>query len=124
VIRSKWTAIGKPMPIALAVGVEPGLPFVGGMPLPEGADESHFLGALFGEGLELVPAETVDLLVPATAEMIIEGYISLDETVMEGPMNEFPGYNAYEASPSNCSPSPRSRTGTGPSSRSSRLGRR
>ncbi|HEU5026260.1 MAG TPA: UbiD family decarboxylase [Spirillospora sp.] len=99
VIRAKWTEIGKPMPIALAIGVEPGLPFVGGMPIPEGADESHYLGALFGEGIEVVPAETVDLLVPATAEMVIEGHISIDETVMEGPMNEFPGYNATEASP-------------------------
>ncbi|MBR7839278.1 UbiD family decarboxylase [Actinospica durhamensis] len=99
VIRAQWSALGQPMPIALAIGVEPGLPFVGGMPLPEGADESHFLGALFGEGIELVPAETVDLLVPATAEMIIEGYVSVDETVTEGPMNEFPGYNATEASP-------------------------
>jgi 3-octaprenyl-4-hydroxybenzoate carboxy-lyase len=54
------------MPIALAIGVEPGLPFVGGMPLPEGADESHYLGALFGEGIEVIPTETVDLLVPAT----------------------------------------------------------
>lgn len=98
-IRAQWSALGEPMPIALAVGVEPGLPFVGGMPLPEGADESHFLGALFGEGIELVPAETVDLLVPATAEMIIEGHISVDETVLEGPMNEFPGYNATESSP-------------------------
>ncbi|KAA2252417.1 UbiD family decarboxylase [Solihabitans fulvus] len=99
VVRSKWTEIGEPMPIALAVGVEPGLPWVGGMPIPEGVDESHYLGALFGEGIELVPAETVDLLVPATAEMIIEGHISLDETVSEGPFNEFPGYNATEASP-------------------------
>jgi UbiD family decarboxylase len=99
IIRSKWTRIGKPMPIALAIGVEPGLPFVGGMPIPEGEDESHYLGALFGEGIELVPAETVDLLVPATAEMVVEGYISLDETVMEGPFNEFPGYIATDASP-------------------------
>ncbi|MFI9510750.1 UbiD family decarboxylase [Nocardia sp. NPDC052566] len=99
IIRSKWTEIGEPMPIALAIGVEPGLPLVGGMPIPEGADESHYLGALFGEGIELVPAETVDLLVPATAEIIVEGHISIDETVMEGPFNEFPGYNATEASP-------------------------
>jgi UbiD family decarboxylase len=99
IIRAQWTGLGRPMPIALAIGVEPGLPFVGGMPLPEGADESHFLGALFGEGIEVVPAETVDLLVPATAEMVIEGHISVDETVTEGPMNEFPGYNATEASP-------------------------
>jgi UbiD family decarboxylase len=100
VIRSQWTERGERMPIALAVGVEPGLPWVGGMPIPEGHDETHYLGALFGEGIELVPAETVDLLVPATAEMIIEGHIGLpDETVMEGPFNEFPGYNATEASP-------------------------
>lgn len=99
IIRSKWTGIGRPMPIALAIGVEPGLPLAGGMPLPEGADESHYLGALFGEGIEVVPAETVDLLVPATAEIVVEGHISLDQTVMEGPFNEFPGYNATESSP-------------------------
>jgi len=99
IIRSQWAAQGKPMPIALALGVEPGLPFVGGMPLPEGADESEYLGAVFGEGIEVVPAETVDLLVPATAEIVIEGHIALGETVVEGPMNEFPGYNATEASP-------------------------
>jgi 4-hydroxy-3-polyprenylbenzoate decarboxylase len=99
VIRSRWTARGEPMPIALALGVEPGLPFVGGMPLPEGADESEYLGAVIGEGIKVVPAETVDLLVPATAEIVIEGHIALGETAMEGPMNEFPGYNATEASP-------------------------
>lgn len=99
IIRSQWAEQGRPMPIALALGVEPGLPFVGGMPLPEGADESEYLGAVFGEGIEVVPAETVDLLVPATAEIVIEGHIALGETVMEGPMNEFPGYNATEASP-------------------------
>ncbi len=72
---------------------------MGGMPIPEGEDEALYLGAVFGEGLELVPAETVDLLVPATAEIVIEGYVAVDETVMEGPFNEFPGYNATEASP-------------------------
>jgi len=99
VIRSRWTELGQPMPIALAIGVEPGLPFVGGMPIPAGQDETHYLGALFGEGSELVPAETVDLLVPATAEIVIEGHIAIEQTVMEGPMNEFPGYNATDASP-------------------------
>jgi 4-hydroxy-3-polyprenylbenzoate decarboxylase len=100
IIRQQWIERGEPMPIALAIGVEPGLPWVGGMPLPEGADESHFLGALFGEGIEVVPAETVDLLVPATAEIVVEGHVALpDETAMEGPFNEFPGYNAIEASP-------------------------
>ncbi|MCU1643298.1 MAG: UbiD family decarboxylase [Nocardia sp.] len=98
IIRSQWTAAGEPMPIAVALGVEPGLAVVGGMPLPEGVDESHYLGAIFGEGIELVPAETVDLLVPATAEVVIEGYVSIEETVPEGPFNEYPGYNATEQS--------------------------
>ena len=57
IIRARWTKLGQPMPIVLALGVEPGLPFVGGMPLPEGADESHFLGALFGEGIEVTAAK-------------------------------------------------------------------
>jgi 4-hydroxy-3-polyprenylbenzoate decarboxylase len=99
IIRAQWTARHKPMPIALALGVEPGLPYVGAMPLPEGADESHFLGALFGEPIDLVPAETVDLLVPATAEIIIEGHIALDRSAPEGPMNEYPGYIAVESTP-------------------------
>jgi UbiD family decarboxylase len=99
VIRSQWTALGKPMPIALALGVEPGLPFVGSMPLPEGIDESHFLGALLGEPIEVVRAETVELDVPASAEIVIEGEIAFEETVMEGPFNEYPGYNSHEASP-------------------------
>ncbi|MFC4911818.1 UbiD family decarboxylase [Actinomadura gamaensis] len=98
IIRARWAERGEPMPIALALGVEPALPYAGAMPLPEGADESHFVGALFGEGVEVVRAETVDLPVPATAEIVVEGHIALDETAMEGPMNEYPGYNALERS--------------------------
>jgi 4-hydroxy-3-polyprenylbenzoate decarboxylase len=101
IIRAQWAARGEPMPIALALGVEPALPYVGAMPLPEGADEIHFLGAYFGEPIDLVPAETVDLAVPATAEIVIEGHVSTDpdDLASEGPMNEYPGYNAYDATP-------------------------
>lgn len=99
IIRAQWARLGQPMPIVLALGTEPGLPFAGGLPLPEGADESHFLGALFGEPLEVTRAETVDLPIPATAEIVIEGHILPGETAPEGPMNEYPGYNATEAAP-------------------------
>jgi UbiD family decarboxylase len=92
VIKAQWEKMGKPMPVAVALGVEPGLPYVGGMPLPEGVDESHFLGGYFGEPLEMVPTETVDLVVPATAEIVIEGHVSHTETADEGPMGEYPGY--------------------------------
>ena len=99
IIRAQWAKLGEPMPIALALGVEPALPYAGAMPLPENADESHFVGALFGEGIEVVPAETVDLMVPATAEIVIEGHIAVSDEVLEGPMNEYPGYKAIGASP-------------------------
>lgn len=92
VIHGQWKAIGKPTPIAIAFGVEPGFPLVGGMPIPHGEDESAFLGAYFGSPTELVRAETLDLDVPATAEIVLEGHVSPDETQMEGPMDEFPGY--------------------------------
>lgn len=100
-IRSRWIQSGKPMPIALALGVEPGLAMMGGLPLPENVDESLFLAGYVGEALEMVPAETVDLLVPATAEIVIEGHIGVtsDDVADEGPMNEYPGYVAHEASP-------------------------
>src|SRR5581483_11274290 len=97
----KWIQLGKPMPIVLALGVEPGLAMMGGLPLPENADESLFLAGYFGGPLEMVPAETVDLPVPATAEIIIEGHIGVtdEDVAAEGPMNEYPGYIAHETSP-------------------------
>jgi 4-hydroxy-3-polyprenylbenzoate decarboxylase len=83
----------------VALGVEPGLPFIGGLPIPEGMDESAYLGAYFGEALDLVPAETVPINVPATSEIVVEGHISHTDTVMEGPMDEYPGYVGHDGSP-------------------------
>jgi 4-hydroxy-3-polyprenylbenzoate decarboxylase len=91
-IDEEWKHLGKPTPFALVIGVEPFLPFVGGMPLPANVDESGYVGAYFGEPVEVVRCETVDLLVPATAEIVIEGFISHDEMVLEGPMGEYTGY--------------------------------
>jgi 4-hydroxy-3-polyprenylbenzoate decarboxylase len=91
-VRKTWTEIGKDMPFALALGGQPVLPFVGGMPLPEFVNEADYAGALTGEGIEVVRAETVDLLVPASAEIIIEGHVSMTETAPEGPMGEYAGY--------------------------------
>jgi 4-hydroxy-3-polyprenylbenzoate decarboxylase len=50
-VRKQWTDLGQDMPFALALGVEPFLPFVGGMPLPAYVDEADFAGAYFGEPL-------------------------------------------------------------------------
>ena len=91
-VRQTWTDIGKPMPFALVLGAEPFLPFVGGMPLPAYVNEADFVGAYFNEPVEVVQCETVDLHVPATAEIVIEGTLSLTETDAEGPMGEYAGY--------------------------------
>jgi 4-hydroxy-3-polyprenylbenzoate decarboxylase len=91
-VRQSWLDIGKPMPFALALGVEPFIPFVGGMPLPDHVNESDYVGAYFDEAVEVVQCETVDLQVPATAEIVLEGTISITETAPEGPMGEYAGY--------------------------------
>ncbi len=93
-IHAEWQKIGQPTPFALALGTEPFIPFVGGMPLPSGVDEADYTGAYFGEPVEVVRCETVDLQVPATAEIVIEGFLSHEETAMEGPMGEYAGYVA------------------------------
>jgi 4-hydroxy-3-polyprenylbenzoate decarboxylase len=87
-IYKLWRELGKPMPFALVQGAEPAALFVGGMALPERVDETGYLASLFGEPLELVRCKTVDLEVPATAEIVVEGNVSFDETAQEGPMGE------------------------------------
>lgn len=99
IIHAQWRKYGEPTPAAIALGVEPALPFVGGMPVPEGMDEAAYLGAHFGEPLVLVPAETVALNVPATAEIVVEGHISHSDVIMEGPMDEYPGYVGHDGAP-------------------------
>ncbi|MEU7055854.1 UbiD family decarboxylase [Streptomyces sp. NPDC046197] len=91
-IYARWKQRGEPMPAALVQGAEPAIPFAGGMALPSGCDEAGFLGGWFGEPLQVVRCRTVDLEVPATAEIVVEGTVSLDETLPEGPMGEFYGY--------------------------------
>ena len=89
------------MPIAVAIGWEPSLGFVAGSPVPKGVCEYDVIGAMRGAPVDLVKCETVDLHVPATAEIVIEGYLGLDpETyVMEGPFAEVTGYIAGDRSP-------------------------
>jgi UbiD family decarboxylase len=97
-----WQQKGhKEMPIAVAIGWEPSLGFVAGSPVPKGLCEYDVIGAVRGAPVELVKCETVDLHVPASAEIVIEGYLGLEpETfMMEGPFAEVTGYVAGDKSP-------------------------
>jgi 4-hydroxy-3-polyprenylbenzoate decarboxylase len=90
----KWAARGQPMPVACVIGWDPIMPFLAGSPLPAGVCEWDVMGAYRGEPAELVKCETVDLAVPAGAEIVIEGTISDDPASYEteGPFGEFTGY--------------------------------
>jgi len=98
-IWAEWEKIGKPMPFAVVQGGDPGVPMVGGMPIPAEVDEGTFLGTLYGEPVEVVQCETVDLQVPAGAEVVIEGHVSITRDATEGPYAEFHGYALPETSP-------------------------
>lgn len=92
IMLAAWRAVGKDMPFALSIGHDPVIPFIAGMPLRDGVDEAAFVGGYLGEPVEVVKCETVDLLVPASSEIVLEGHVSIDEVDAEGPMAEFPGY--------------------------------
>jgi UbiD family decarboxylase len=89
-------AQGKPLPVAFAIGVHPAIALgclaIGSID----EDERAIMGGLLGEPLELIKCETSDVLVPAQAEMILEGEILPHERTPEGPFGEFTGYSLGE----------------------------
>ena len=94
-------ATRKPMPVAVVHGWHDALPFCAGSPFPKNVCEWDMVGAILRRPVELVKCETVDLEVPATAEIVVEGTVSPDpETFqMEGPFAEYPGYAGGSPSP-------------------------
>ena len=84
--RSK--ALGRPMDVAVIIGAHPALYLAAAAKI---TNEYAIAGSLLGEPVELVRSETVDLPVPAQAEIVLEGKIPLEEED-EGPFNEYTGY--------------------------------
>ena len=80
------------MPVAIALGGDPAMIYAASAPLPPGIDEVVFAGWLRGEGVELVPCRTIDLEVPAQAEIVLEGYVDPTERRLEGPFGDHTGY--------------------------------
>ena len=91
-IYRQWQAIGQEMPFALCLGVDPAITMVAGYPLSGCKNEADLMGAWYGEPVDVVSCETSDLLVPASTEIVIEGQVSLDAILREGPMGEYGGY--------------------------------
>lgn len=96
----KYKKMGKPMPAALVIGGPPAVSYCSVQKLPYNADELSVAGALLGEPLRVVKAKTVDLLVPAESEIVIEGFIPTDSLEPEGPFGESHGHvNLQEFNP-------------------------
>src|ERR671918_993406 len=91
----KCKARGIPLQAAIAIGVTPNIAYSATVKIPYDFDEYRLAGGLAGEAVPLIPCQTVDLLVPATAEIIIEGIIPTDSIEPEGPFGEYPGYMGH-----------------------------
>lgn len=93
-IFKRYQARGEPCPIAYVVGHHPAFELAQGMRLPFDVSEYEVAASLLGEPLRLVPSVTFgdELLVPADAELVLEGYILPDMKRAEGPFGEWSGY--------------------------------
>ena len=87
------------MAVAVAIGGQPVIPLVSCVMLPPYVSEVEVAGALQGAPIPLIKCETIDLEVPASAEIVIEGEVLPHERRVEGPFGEYMGYEAGKSSP-------------------------
>jgi len=99
IYRQGYEARNKPMEVAIAIGTEPISSMFAATPVPYGVSEVDVAGGIRGEPIELIKCETVDLVVPATSEIVIEGEMRPHERKDEGPFGEYTGYMASHRSP-------------------------
>ena len=90
--RMDWLATDGRIPVAVALGCDPVTTYSASAPLPKHIDEFMLAGFLKGSPVELVRCRTVDLEVPANAEIVLEGYIEQGELGVEGPFGDHTGY--------------------------------
>ena len=92
VYHDKYEKGTKSMPIAIAIGTDPLSAIASATSFPRGVSEVDMVGALRGSALEVVKCETIDLEVPSSSEVIIEGEIPPGKTMWEGPFGEYTGH--------------------------------
>ncbi len=99
--HARWGAAKpEPLPAAVVIGADPGTILAAVTPVPDTLSEYQFAGLLRGERVELVDCKTVPLKVPAQAEIVLEGHVSLTEYGDEGPYGDHTGYyNSVEQFP-------------------------
>jgi 4-hydroxy-3-polyprenylbenzoate decarboxylase len=90
--RMDYLATAGRLEVAVALGLDPVTTYTASAPLPKHIDELMLAGFLRGEPVELVKGKTVDLEVPAAAEIVLEGYVEAGDEGIEGPFGDHTGY--------------------------------
>ncbi len=88
----KYAMKNEPTPVAIALGCDPAVTYCATAPMPKDIDELILAGFLRQQPVELVKCKTVDLEVPANAEIVLEGYVDPHESRVEGPFGDHTGY--------------------------------
>ncbi|TAX57658.1 UbiD family decarboxylase [Rhizobium leguminosarum] len=96
IMARKAGAKGEPLPFAVVLGAHPAIQLAACFYLGLGDDEMHCAGSLLGEPVRLARCKSIDLAVPAEAEIVLEGHIHIDEPILEGLVSEYHGmYEDY-----------------------------
>jgi 4-hydroxy-3-polyprenylbenzoate decarboxylase len=90
--RMDYLATEGRLEVAVALGLDPVTTYAASAPLPKHIDELMLAGFLRGEPVELVKGKTIDLEVPAAAEIVLEGYVEAGDEAIEGPFGDHTGY--------------------------------
>ncbi len=99
-IIERWEEKGKAAEIAVVLGADPVTQIASQARAPYGVDEFEIAGGMRGESVEMTTCKTIDLQVPANAEIIIEGVIEPGRLELDGPFGEYPGtYSAAKPAP-------------------------
>jgi phenylphosphate carboxylase alpha subunit len=94
IFKERYLPKNQPMPVAIVLGTDPISHIMATAPLGLQESEVDYVGGIRGEPVDLVPCETIDLLVPAHAEIVIEGELMPDKIAPDGPFGEYPGYRS------------------------------
>ncbi|MDP2726384.1 MAG: UbiD family decarboxylase, partial [Dehalococcoidia bacterium] len=90
--RDKYFARNQPMPVAISCGHDPTIFLVASREYPWGVCEYDYAGAIKGQPIEVIKGPLTGLPIPATAEIVLEGFATPGETRIEGPFGEYTGY--------------------------------
>lgn len=94
IIRQKYWDRGEPCPVVMCFGAHPIFLLMGSSDVPAGVDELSWAGAIAGHKVPVIKGPLTGLPIPAYAEIVVEGFVTKGDEMIEGPLGEFTGYYA------------------------------